>query len=62
MPATNRSRWSPDAGRWFTVRDLWGSGPKLPARLDADRAITLRLAPFAVVTLELTPAPAPAEP
>ena len=52
----------PDAGRWFTVRDLWGSGPELPARLDADRAITLRLAPFAVVTLELTPAPAPAEP
>jgi hypothetical protein len=46
-----------DAARRFGVRDVWHSGGgKLPAQLDADQASTLTLAPFQVITLELTPA------
>jgi hypothetical protein len=44
------------AARRFSVRDVWKSGGgDMPAQLDADHAGTLRLAPFEVLTLELTP-------
>jgi len=46
----------PDAARRFNVRDVWKSGgDKVPARLDAAHAGTILLAPFEVLTLELTP-------
>jgi hypothetical protein len=46
----------PGAARRFGVRDVWKSGGAgIPATLDADRASTLTLAPFEVLTLELTP-------
>ncbi|KRE97882.1 enterotoxin [Frateuria sp. Soil773] len=45
-----------DAARRFSVRDVWETGGgKVPARLDADHAGTIELAPFEVLTLELTP-------
>lgn len=45
-----------DAARRFSVRDVWGSGgDSLPQRLDAEHAGTVQLAPFEVLTLELTP-------
>jgi len=45
-----------DAARRFSVRDVWKTGgDKLPAQLDADHADTIQLAPFEVLTLELTP-------
>ena len=45
-----------DAARRFRVRDVWKTGGStLPLQLDADRASTLTLAPFEVLTLELTP-------
>lgn len=43
------------AARQFTVRDVWRRGGNVPERLDADRATTITLAPFEVLTLELTP-------
>jgi len=44
------------AARRFRVRDVWKTGGStLPLQLDADRASTLTLAPFEVLTLELTP-------
>jgi hypothetical protein len=44
------------ATRRFGVRDVWkNGGGALPQRLDADHASTLQLAPFEVLTLELTP-------
>lgn len=44
------------ATRVFAVRDVWRSGSvDVPAKLDADRIATIRLAPFEVLTLELTP-------
>ena len=46
----------PDAVRRFSVRDAWRTGGSaLPQQLDADHASTLQLAPFEVLTLELTP-------
>jgi hypothetical protein len=42
-----------DASSRFAVRDLWGSHQgNLPARLDADRPVVLRLAPFEVLVLQ----------
>ena len=46
----------PGAARRFSVRDVWKTGGStLPQQLDADHASTLQLAPFEVLTLELTP-------
>lgn len=46
----------PGAARRFIVRDVWKTGGStLPQQLDADHASTLQLAPFEVLTLELTP-------
>ncbi|HET7663451.1 MAG TPA: enterotoxin [Rhodanobacteraceae bacterium] len=46
----------PDAASRFRVRDVWQSGGKdVPIRLDADHLGTIKLAPFEVLTLELTP-------
>jgi hypothetical protein len=42
------------AARQFQVRDVWNSGGA-PMQLDADHASTVTLAPFEVLTLELTP-------
>ena len=48
------------ASRVFSVRDVWRSGGNdVPAQLDAARLSTIRLAPFEVLTLELTPTLAP---
>ena len=45
-----------DAARNFGVRDVWKTGGgQVPASLDADHAATVQLAPFEVLTLELTP-------
>ena len=43
------------AARRFTVRDVWNSGGDVPQQLDADHVTTITLAPFEVLTLELTP-------
>ncbi|MFK2853845.1 enterotoxin [Dyella humi] len=43
------------AARGFTVRDVWKSGGDVPKQLDADHVSTITLAPFEVLTLELTP-------
>ncbi|HKT27307.1 enterotoxin [Dyella sp.] len=43
------------AARRFHVRDVWNSGGDVPKQLDADHVSTITLAPFEVVTLELTP-------
>ena len=43
------------AARRFTVRDVWHRGGDVPTQLDADRVSTITLAPFEVLTLELTP-------
>ncbi len=44
------------ATRRFTVKDAWKTASvALPAQLDADQAATVTLAPFEVLTLELTP-------
>lgn len=45
----------PGAARQFSVRNVWNSAGRVPADLDADHPATLRLAPFEVLTLELTP-------
>ncbi|WP_329742914.1 enterotoxin [Dyella sp. A6] len=46
----------PGAARRFSVRDVWKSGGRnVPKQLDADHPGTIRLAPFEVLTLELTP-------
>ena len=46
----------PGVARRFKVRDVWKSGGGgVPKVLDADHASTLTLAPFEVLTLELTP-------
>jgi hypothetical protein len=42
------------AVRQFQVRDVWSSGGA-PKQLDADHVSTITLAPFEVLTLELTP-------
>lgn len=44
-----------DAARQFRVRDVWKNGSELPQHLDADHVSTITLAPFEVLTLELTP-------
>lgn len=45
-----------EAARHFSVRDVWNTGGKqVPQRLDADHASSIALAPFEVLTLELTP-------
>lgn len=45
------------SARSFSVQDVWkAGGGAVPARLDADHVSTIRLAPFEVLTLELTPA------
>jgi hypothetical protein len=44
-----------DAGRRFTVRDVWKRGGDVPKQLDADHVSTITLAPFEVLTLELVP-------
>ncbi|MBE1162598.1 enterotoxin [Dyella sp. 7MK23] len=44
-----------DAAGHFTVRDVWHSGGDVPGQLDAGRVTTITLAPFEVLTLELTP-------
>jgi hypothetical protein len=41
--------------RQFNVRDVWNSGGQVPKHLDADHVSTVTLAPFEVLTLELTP-------
>jgi len=42
--------------RSFRVQDVWKTGGNaLPVQLDADHVSTIRLAPFEVLTLELTP-------
>ena len=41
--------------RRFTVRDVWKRGADVPKQLDADHVSTITLAPFEVLTLELTP-------
>jgi hypothetical protein len=43
------------AARQFKVRDVWKTGGDVPQQLDADRVTTITLAPFEVLTLELTP-------
>ncbi|XRD90759.1 enterotoxin [Dyella nitratireducens] len=43
------------AVRRFHVRDVWQSGGNVPGQLDADHVSTITLAPFEVLTLELTP-------
>lgn len=44
------------AARIFSVRDIWHTGGSgVPPRLDATHLSTIRLAPFEVLTLELTP-------
>lgn len=45
----------PGAAREFSVHDIWKTGGDVPKRLTADRTITIELAPFEVLTLELTP-------
>ncbi|MFK2899292.1 enterotoxin [Dyella jejuensis] len=48
----------PGAASKFMVRDVWNSGGNgVPAQLDANDTSTVRLAPFEVLTLELTPHP-----
>lgn len=48
------------AARDFLVRDVWKTGGSdVPQRLDADQVSAIKLAPFEVLTLELTPAGAP---
>jgi hypothetical protein len=42
------------AARQFQVRDVWKTGGDVPQRLDADHASAVTLAPFEVLTLELT--------
>lgn len=42
------------ASRRFEVRDVWKTGGDVPQRLDADHASKVMLAPFEVLTLELT--------
>ncbi|HUB88775.1 MAG TPA: enterotoxin, partial [Dyella sp.] len=44
-----------NAARRFRVRDVWNSGGDVPDQLDADHVSTITLAPFEVLTLELTP-------
>ncbi|WP_174575055.1 enterotoxin [Rhodanobacter sp. C01] len=47
----------PGVAHRFSVRDVWGSGSAgVPKQLDADHPDTVTLAPFEVLTLELTPA------
>ncbi|WP_426663394.1 enterotoxin [Rhodanobacter aciditrophus] len=47
----------PGVARHFDVRDVWRSGgADVPKTLDADRTGTIKLLPFEVLTLELTPA------
>jgi hypothetical protein len=43
------------AARRFRVHDVWKHGSGAPVQLDADHASTITLAPFEVLTLELTP-------
>ena len=46
----------PDAATRFRVHAVWkGTGADVPAVLDADHFKTINLAPFEVLTLELTP-------
>ena len=46
----------PGAARHFSVRDVWKSGgSEVPKQLDADHSSVVQLAPFEVLTLELTP-------
>ena len=46
----------PGVAHRFSVRDVWGSGGVgVPQQLDADHPGTVMLAPFEVLTLELTP-------
>ncbi|WP_426700182.1 enterotoxin [Rhodanobacter sp. Col0626] len=45
-----------DAARRFSVHDVWKTGgSQVPQRLDADHPGSITLAPFEVLTLELTP-------
>ncbi|MDO1530079.1 enterotoxin [Fulvimonas sp. R45] len=47
----------PGVARRFNVRDVWkNGGAGVPKTLDADHPGTITLAPFEVLTLELTPA------
>ncbi len=47
----------PDVAGTYRVRDVWKTGgDAVPRTLDADELATLKLAPFEVLTLELTPA------
>lgn len=47
----------PNAARTFTVHDRWATGgAKVPKHLEADHPTVLQLAPFEVLTLELSPA------
>ena len=46
----------PGVARHFSVQDVWHSGgTEVPKSLDADHPGTIKLAPFEVLTLELTP-------
>ncbi len=45
-----------DTAHRFSVHDVWKTGgSQLPQQLDADHPSTVQLAPFEVLTLELTP-------
>ena len=43
------------AARRFHVHDVWHSSGEVPGQLDAEHVSTITLAPFEVLTLELTP-------
>jgi hypothetical protein len=43
------------AARHFSVRNVWNTPGDVPQQLDADHVTTVTLAPFEVLTLELTP-------
>ncbi|WP_233843168.1 enterotoxin [Dyella sp. 2HG41-7] len=44
-----------DAKREFTVHNVWKIGGDVPTHMSADHVSTITLAPFEVLTLELTP-------
>jgi hypothetical protein len=52
-----------DAARQFHVHDVWNTGGSdVPQQLDAGQVSAIKLAPFEVLTLELTPAAGPGQP
>jgi hypothetical protein len=43
------------AARRFRVRDVWKTSGQVPQQLDADHPGSIVLAPFELLTLELSP-------